>query len=391
MPHERKRYAVALVAKLASLWPAIGVIGPRQCGKTTLLREQVHVEHAVTLDDEEILDAALKSAKVFLSRLELPVVIDEVQKAPAIFDALKAAIDRKKRPGQYYLTGSSQFSARIGIRESLTGRIGLLHFYPLTRGELDQFPFEPPHPLMKRKPRTSVEAWGKGLALGGMPVPAFMRDEASRRLYWQSWHETTVYRDVARFFKNGYDPRITLRILRSLKDVSLQGGLFSLDDIGIPAGSTRRSLQNYLSALEDCFVLRRINCHDVGIGKDHWLVFDSGYLNFLQDGAMSDQATLGLVRTFLWQEICALTEYATQRMVPTYIKSRKGPPVDMVWEGVPIKVITTSKISSLGWEKRALEGVMKLLKAPVGLLYAPVSQAEIPKAGIGIIPWGYWS
>ena len=47
--------------------------------------------------------------------------------------------------------------------------------------------------------------------------------------------------------------------------------------------------------------------------------------------------------------------------------------------------------TKLGWEKRALEGVMKLLKAPVGLLYAPVSQAEIPKEGIGIIPWGYWS
>jgi len=48
-------------------------------------------------------------------------------------------------------------------------------------------------------------------------------------------------------------------------------------------------------------------------------------------------------------------------------------------------------MSSLGWEKRALKGVMKLLKAPVGLFYAPVSQAEIPKEGLGIIRWGYWS
>lgn len=389
MAHERIRHSLALIRKLAALWPAIGIIGPRQCGKSTLLRNQVEIANALTLDDEDQLDSALRSAKVFISRLELPIIIDEIQKAPALFDALKAAIDRKRRPGQYYLTGSSQFSARIGVQESLTGRIGLLRLYPLTLAEIHQLPFRLPTALQKEKPRISVETWSKALSGGGMPMPVFLRDSSTRMLYWEGWTETTVYRDLARLFKRNYDPRISMKILRKLRDVSLNGDTLQADDfIDIQS----RTLERYLSAFEEIFVLRRITCHEKGVGKDHWMAFDSGFLSSLFGQSSTDGATLSLARTLLLQELSANLEYgATRMMFPVYFKSTKGSPIDLIWDGIPIKVITSSRLSSIGWEERALAGAIKTLGSKIGLLYAPVSSANIPKSGVGVVPWGYWS
>src|SRR3989338_10050202 len=142
MPHDRKRDALTQVRKLGSFWPVTGILGLRQVGKTTLLRKLSGVKNFISLDDEEIRDEALHSAKNFLSKLTPPVIIDEVQKAPAIFDAIKLQVDRKKIPGSYFLTGSSTFSSRLGIRESLTGRIGLLRLHPFTLSEIHQREFE---------------------------------------------------------------------------------------------------------------------------------------------------------------------------------------------------------------------------------------------------------
>jgi predicted AAA+ superfamily ATPase len=79
------------------------------------------LKNCVSLDDLEARTEANESPKIFLSKLDRPLIIDEVQKAPHLFDAIKHAVDQKKIPGTFYLTGSSTFSSKIGIRESLTG------------------------------------------------------------------------------------------------------------------------------------------------------------------------------------------------------------------------------------------------------------------------------
>jgi hypothetical protein len=85
-----------------------------------VLREILGIDRYASLDDESGLEDALLSGKTFLSKLGTPAVIDEVQKAPRLFDAIKLKVDLNRRPGGYFLTGSSQFSSKIGIRESLT-------------------------------------------------------------------------------------------------------------------------------------------------------------------------------------------------------------------------------------------------------------------------------
>ena len=389
MAHERLRHSVPLLKKFAALWPAIGVIGPRQCGKTTLTTHQLGIENQVTLDDETVLDSALNSAKLFVQRLSPPILIDEVQKAPAIFDAIKLYIDRKRKPGQYFLTGSTQFSSRLGIRESLTGRIGVLNLYPLTLAETLELPLAPAKVIpIKSIPRVSIEKFSRAMERGGMPVPCFMRDSSARDLYWKSWLETTIYRDIPQLFKAKYDPRITTRILRIAAQAANQGELFSE---AMMREVQSRTLSRYLQALEDVFVLRKLVCHHQGVGLPKWTVFDPGLLAHLMGGVIEEGQTLSLARTQIIHEISANHQYGGKSFELEYYKTSKGSFVDLVIHGIPIKIITSTRLSSLGWEERALAGAMRKLGSSIGLLAAPLEQSDVPKKGIGTVSWCSWS
>ena len=158
MPHMRNRCLVPEIKRQSKYWPVVGLLGLRQCGKSTLLRDLLGINRYSTLDDEDSLDDVSISAKNFLSKLGEPSIIDEAQKAPALFDAIKLQVDIKRKPGRYYLTGSSQFSSKLGIRESLTGRIGLNYIYPFTLAEAHELPLDEKrlNPLHKLKPRFGI-------------------------------------------------------------------------------------------------------------------------------------------------------------------------------------------------------------------------------------------
>lgn len=219
-------------------------------------------------------------------------------------------------------------------------------------------------------------------------MPCFLRDVAARNLYWRGWLDTTIHRDIARFFSRKYEARICERVLFRLAERALQGQYLTTGDLG---EIQSRRLNLYLEAMEEVFLLRRIPCHLKGTGKDHWTVFDSGLLNFLLKGHVSEGATLSLLRVFLFNEISAMKEYAGQRMGLEYFKSARGQPVDLVWDGIPIKIIAKLPKGGMGWEKRGLDGAMKALGVKRGIICAPVERAEIKKEGISLVPWTYWS
>src|SRR5437016_4484287 len=125
MAHTRKRLITGILQKRMKLWPVIGVLGARQSGKTTLLRDilcPVLKSRYVSLDSKTMRDQAQKAPELFLSTEAEEfenLIIDEVQKAPDLFDALKGEVDRRRKPGRFILSGSTQFSQKFGIRESL--------------------------------------------------------------------------------------------------------------------------------------------------------------------------------------------------------------------------------------------------------------------------------
>ena len=389
MPHRRSRHLMGFLKKQASFWPVVGVIGLRQVGKSTLFRELLGLSPYLTLDDDDIRSDAEASAKAFLAKYDPPMVIDEVQKCPPLFDAVKSAVDRKRIPGSFYLTGSSSFSAQKNIRESLTGRIGICELSPMTLAEADEIPFEAERllaPVHRQMPRFGIERLSLQATRGGMPVPMFGRDAEIRDQYWRNWIATTLGRDLARVYGRGYDADFAEKALFDLVRHHEQGIFPTLGDFKYDSRKTHK----YLNALRGVFIVRSLPCHEKGTGKDVYHLSDSGMANALMRPGSGEAASLTVTRIFILNEIVANAHYAGQGCRWTYFKSKKGAPIDLVWDDVPIKIV--SSIRQTGWDERAVVGAMKSIGGKIGLLVGPTDHVTLPKKeGVGLVPWAYWS
>ena len=348
----------------------------------------IKLPNQVTLDDQDALEDAQISAKNFLAKLDTPLVIDEVQKVPALFDAIKHNVDRNREPGKYFLTGSSSFSAKIGIRESLTGRIGLHYLYPLTLAEAHQKDFSTKRAaaLHREKCRFSQAQALEQLASGGLPMPLFTRNPEERRSFFTNWLETSIIRDAGRAYGVRYNPDIAWSLLRQMGSVLAEGEIPTLKHF--KQGS--RSRRKYLQALEDIFLLQKLNPHDASVAHEVWLPTDTGIAAHLMGGTMGEGRSLSLGRIFVLKEIRAVAEYSGKRIQPLYYKSARGSPVDLVWSGIPIKISVSSK-SQVAYDERALSAAMNRLKAKAALLAWAHDGIELDQHGISHVPWAFWS
>ncbi len=121
-----KRHAESTVQQLSKMFGAILVAGPRQVGKTTMLKEITQNINYATLDDMIMLVSAQEESGTFFKDNPPPVFIDEIQKAPGLFSQIKMIIDQNQKKGQFFMCGSQQFQMMKGVSESLSGRIGLV-------------------------------------------------------------------------------------------------------------------------------------------------------------------------------------------------------------------------------------------------------------------------
>ena len=133
------RAARNTLERLAAQFPVIGVTGPRQSGKTTLCRAVFPEKRYITLDDRQMRALAESNPKDFLRAFPDGVIIDEAQKAPDLFDAIKEIVDTSPyEPGKYILTGASQFRQREKMTDSLAGRASFLELLPFSVQELKE-------------------------------------------------------------------------------------------------------------------------------------------------------------------------------------------------------------------------------------------------------------
>lgn len=377
MPHLRKRSAIEPIKKLSKLWPVVGVVGLRQVGKSTLFRDLLEISDLVTMDDDEVRTDASNAPKVFLAKYPRPFVIDEIQKVPKLFDAIKSEVDKKRIPGTFFITGSQSFGTGEMTRESLTGRIGVIKLYPLNLRE-----------ATGDKEELTIDLFVKGMKRGGLPVPMFLRDDESRRLYWDGWLETTLIRDLARAYGKGYDLDFARLILKEIA-VQLSEGVYP--EVSQFSKDSRK-VTKYLKAMESLFLLNRIPCHDKGVGRDHWLLGDSGLAAYLlRDRIGTEEVTLSLARHYIYNEIASNYEYRLQRPLIAYFKSARGEPVDFVVNDLPIKVVVKSS-GALGWYEKGLKGAMKALKSDQGFLLAPIEKSDrIKNKGVSRVSWLHFS
>jgi predicted AAA+ superfamily ATPase len=198
-----RHLATALEAALSDT-PVALVVGPRQAGKTTLCRLVAERRRArvLSFDDAATLAAASGDPAGFIAALDGPVVLDEIQKAPALLPAIKLAVDRSREPGRFLLTGSADVLALPRVSESLAGRMEVLTLWPLSQGELAGWRegcidalFAAAKPDLGATGEPRADVLERALR-GGFPEAVARRDPERRRAWFRSYVTTILNRDV---------------------------------------------------------------------------------------------------------------------------------------------------------------------------------------------------
>ena len=256
------RYAERPLTEALADSPAALIHGPRQCGKTTLARMvgEPRGYAYISFDDDVACGAAKADPAGFVGRLPERVILDEVQRVPALFTALKREIDRRRVPGRFLLTGSAQVLLLPRLSESLAGRMEILRLHPLAQCELER-----QHPTFldelfsggfgtvhrDRLADTLVER----VAAGGYPA-ALARKTGRRRANWyRDYVNAQIQRDVrdmARITALDVMPRLLIAT------ASQTARLYNLSDLAAPFQLSRPTIGDYVGLLEKTFLIDRL-------------------------------------------------------------------------------------------------------------------------------------
>lgn len=192
--------------RMDAFFKAVLVTGARQVGKTTMLKHLAEGRDRtyVTLDNLMTRTLAQTDPVLFFQTYKPPILIDEVQKAPQLFEQIKIMCDDSDETGLFWLTGSQQFSMMKNVRESLAGRIGILELFSLSRSEIegtiftDELDFSLPCLLARqtRVKKNNILDVFEHIWRGGMPQ-VLHADAEQRQEYYDSYIDTYLMRDIA--------------------------------------------------------------------------------------------------------------------------------------------------------------------------------------------------
>ena len=234
------RKAKDALLRLAGQFPVVGITGPRQSGKTTLAQMTFPDKKYVSLDDKELRTLAASNPKDFLAAFPDGVIIDEVQKVPEIFDAVKLFVDsHKHEPGKYILTGSSQFKLKENMTDSLAGRAAFLQLLPFSLGELKDAKLIPQSPY--------------DLIFKGFYPPLY---DSEKHFIPDDWFESYIdtYLDL------DVKEHITATNISTFKKfiqicALYSGQLLSMESISKNLGVSAPTVKQWLSILESSFII----------------------------------------------------------------------------------------------------------------------------------------
>lgn len=199
------RHMEQKILDLSKFFSALLITGPRQAGKTTMLKELAAREGIgrgyVSLDDLNTRDMAKNDPKLFLQLHKPPVIIDEVQYAPELFSYIKIHVDEHHMPGAFWLTGSQIYRLMRGVQESLAGRVALLHLSPLSQREITGMPARPfmvdfDTLLAESKTISPVSVPDMYERIWKGCMPGLLSGQSERDIFYSSYISTYLERDV---------------------------------------------------------------------------------------------------------------------------------------------------------------------------------------------------
>lgn len=351
-PAFHPRFVLPRLTEALEDTPVVLIHGPRQCGKTTLARAVGdEAGYFYVSFDSDVLRASAQADPVgFVADLPGKVVLDEVQRVPELFTALKAAVDRDRRPGRFILTGSANVLLVPRLADSLAGRMEILRLHPLAQAE-----------LAGKQPGFLDALFGVGfkasqqarlgrelaelIAAGGYPA-AIARPSPRRRATWyRDYIETLVQRDVrdlARISSLDVLPRL----------LALAAGqtarLLNVADLASPFQLSRPTIRDYVTLLARVFLLEELppwhsNRLSRLIKTPKLHLGDTGLACALLgvDAAAlwADRTLLGqLLETFVFQELRRQASWRDEPVAFHHFRDKDGVEVDIVLEGASQRV-----------------------------------------------------
>ena len=329
---------------LLARFPVVLMLGPRQCGKTTLARS---IGPGRYLDMELPSDRQLLSGDMeyTLRTLPAPVVIDEAQTVPELFPVLRALVDQARgQKGRFLLLGSVSPTLIEAIAESLAGRIGVL--------ELTPFLF--------------AEVLGAGVSLrdhwlrGGFPEPGTEADPASRHDWFEGYVRTFVERDV-RIAAPRLMPAQLRRFVMML--AHYQGSTLNASELGRSLGVTYQTVNAYLDLLEGFFLARRLPPYHANLGKrlvkaPRVYLRDSGLLHHLLGIGDADRLAVAPGRGASWEgyvieQILAREAIDSPATQPYFFRTQAGAEIDLILdrghERIGFEIKAASTVGAADW------------------------------------------
>ena len=377
--------------------PVVLLAGPRQAGKTTLVRQIAEQQglHYLTLDDALTLLSAQEDPVGMIRSLGR-AVIDEIQRAPQLLLAIKKSVDEDRRPGRFLLTGSANLMALPTVADSLAGRMETLSLLPLSQSEIQSCSANwIDSAFAGRLLKVDQPVLGSDLAervlRGGYPE-AIARPSAKRRVAWARQYIDAIIqrdvRDVAGIEKLDQLPRF----LRALAQTA--GQMCNYAQLGSQVGLDGKTAARYVGVFEQMYLLRRI---DVWASNRLKRVAKTSKLQFLDSGLLAALLDLGVVEvqqdrtrfghvleTFVFAELLKHTTTADGDYRLMYYRDADKFEVDIVIEnaagqlvGVEVKAAATVR-----------EGDLRGLKKLAGLAGSQFKMGVLLYDGAETLPLG---
>lgn len=289
---------------LAGQFKAVAVVGPRQSGKTTLVRMAFPDKAYVSLENPDTRRFAIEDPRGFIAGYPDGAILDEIQRTPDIFSYLQQVLDENKGKGRFIITGSNNFLLQENISQSLAGRVGYLYLLPLSIDEL------PKHKLSVN------EQIHKGF------YPAMYGQEGQTEVgkYYQNYIRTYIERDV-RLIRNVTDLYTFERFLRLC--AGRTGQLLNMNSLAVETGVDNKTIGAWLSVLEASFVVFRLQPYHKNFNKrivkmPKLYFYDTGVASALLGIENPDQLALHPFRGGLFENM----------IIVDFLKSRynKGKP-----------------------------------------------------------------
>ena len=303
------RGAEKALHRLASQFPVVGITGPRQSGKSTLAKVVFSDKKYVTFDDINMRRLAESNPNDFVMAFPDGAIIDEAQKVPEIFDAIKMQVDKEKSvPGKFILTGSSQFRLRENISDSLAGRAAFLRLLPFSISELKNSKSLPDNPYE--------------LIFSGQYPPLYDKDRNFIREDWyESYIDTYLDLDVRDQINNG-----NVSLFRKFVQICAihSGQMLSMDGIARDVGISAPTVKNWLSMLEASFIIHFLEPSTNNLGKS---IVKTPKLYFVDSGLMCHLLRLSSKEELILSRYkgAAVETFAVSEMLKYRLNQAKKP------------------------------------------------------------------